>query len=357
MSQKCQDGVLEMDKKDELLKEYLARGFSILPIRNDKRPYLTHWKQYQHRRPTSDEVKSWSVNYPDFNIGIINGKISGLVSLDFDTPESFKHFPDELKNTVQTQTARGYHLIYLNDQAIKSKVLNINKYTVELKGEGAYTIEPYSIINGFEYKFINPLTDLKSLPTYIEDLLHREREFNDFKGWKYQGKQSCIGQILKRELIPGERENGFFILYNLLLKNNNEQYSKQIIRKKNKMLTDPLPESELIAIFKQPYNKLGCNAVKGFLPYIDCTGCIYYKKGVTMKIPDIWDINRGNYTHTERRIMLEILTKQLLDEENNRPTIQTINQVNKTELSKTLKVSRQAIYDAINSLKKKGIFQ
>jgi len=343
--------------KNTLLKEYFKRGYSIIPVGNDKKP-LIKWKPYQDRKATQEEIYSWSFDYPGFNVGVVTGKISGLYSLDFDTPESYKAFPDELKSTTQTQTARGYHLLYSADQRLQGQNLIINDHKVEFKGQGQYSIEPSSIINGYPYKFITPLTDLKKLPSFIEDLLYQANDREAIR-WTYKGKQDCVRQILEKELLPGERENTFFILKNLLLQGRNtKEYIRRIMISKNKALKDPLPESELMAILKQEPYKVSCSTVKGSLPYIDCKSCKYYKE-VRMKIqiPDLWDIARKDFTSAEKSVMLEILAKQILDERNNRPTTKTINQINKTELARTLKVSRQAIYDAINSLKKKGIFQ
>jgi len=341
--------------KNTLLKEYLERGFSIIPVGDDKRP-LVNWKQYQDRKATQEEVYNWSFDYPDFNIGIITGQVSGLYSLDFDTQESFNNYPDELKNTTLTQTARGYHLLYSMDQGLQGQNLIINDHRVEFKGQGQYSIEPQSIINSYPYKFLTPLTDLKRLPSFIDDMLHlvKEREATEAIKWRYNGKQDCVRQILSKELLPGERENTFFILKNLLLQGRNtKEFIKGLMIRKNKALKTPLQESELIAILEQKHYEVSCNAVKGSLPCIDCKGCKYYKEVIDkMKInlPDIWDINRKNFTETERRIMIEILTMQLQDKN---PTIKGIN---KTELSKTLGVSRQSIHYSISSLTKKGIF-
>ena len=48
-----------------------------------KRP-LVPWIEYQSRRPTEEEICRWWQQYPNANIGIVTGKISGIVVIDLD---------------------------------------------------------------------------------------------------------------------------------------------------------------------------------------------------------------------------------------------------------------------------------
>jgi hypothetical protein len=71
----------------------IERGWSIIPIRLDKKPYydllpkgadgVATWKPFQRRLPTCDELESWmKANPPAF--AIITGEISNMVAFDFD---------------------------------------------------------------------------------------------------------------------------------------------------------------------------------------------------------------------------------------------------------------------------------
>ncbi len=63
---------------DEALRDYMGRGWSIIPIRpGDKRP-LVRWEEFQHRRPGEEEARGWFSIWPDAGIGIVTGGISGL---------------------------------------------------------------------------------------------------------------------------------------------------------------------------------------------------------------------------------------------------------------------------------------
>ena len=66
----------------EALK-YLKKKKSIIPINSQKKPYIK-WQEYQNKLPTIEEVKTWWNLYPNANIGIITGKISGITVVDID---------------------------------------------------------------------------------------------------------------------------------------------------------------------------------------------------------------------------------------------------------------------------------
>ena len=64
--------------------EYLARGWSVIPIEPcGKRP-LVAWLEFQDRLPSPAEVGRWFDRWPEANIGIVTGIVSGLVVLDVD---------------------------------------------------------------------------------------------------------------------------------------------------------------------------------------------------------------------------------------------------------------------------------
>ncbi len=67
----------------EAALDYLSRGWSILPVSQDKRP-LRPWAEFQTRRPTEAEVRGWYAKWPSAGVGIVCGKISGHIVVDVD---------------------------------------------------------------------------------------------------------------------------------------------------------------------------------------------------------------------------------------------------------------------------------
>ena len=63
---------------------YLRRGWSAIPIEpRGKRP-LVAWLEFQDRAATPAEVEEWFARWPEANVGIVTGHVSGLVVLDVD---------------------------------------------------------------------------------------------------------------------------------------------------------------------------------------------------------------------------------------------------------------------------------
>ena len=65
----------ERSSSIEAAKRYLARGWSVLPLRSgDKRPPI-RWEHLQHQRPSEKDVAEWFGRWPDANIGRCQSKI------------------------------------------------------------------------------------------------------------------------------------------------------------------------------------------------------------------------------------------------------------------------------------------
>jgi hypothetical protein len=62
----------------------LRRGWSVVPIRPAGKQPLVPWRDYQRKRATPGEVRTWYAHWPHANVGIITGQISNLVVIDID---------------------------------------------------------------------------------------------------------------------------------------------------------------------------------------------------------------------------------------------------------------------------------
>jgi hypothetical protein len=269
-----------------IIAQYLKNRYSIIPVDKDKRAHI-YWKKYQYRRATVNDILKWHKQFDTPNIGIVTGHISQLAVIDVDDltllPELKERLP-EIKETTRVKTNRGYHYYFnLNGEQVKSTSRLFGK-PLELKSNGTYIVAPPSRIKNHHYTYEIPLSEILPLPK----ILIKNTNSNDniknqniiFKIPKYHGhKMDCIRRILKRELKEGERDNGLFILYNLLLQNHNsKEYARKIVTKKNSSLASPLNELSLQKIFRKPYH-YGCSGIRRKLSYVRCETCTYRFKG------------------------------------------------------------------------------
>jgi hypothetical protein len=148
--------------------EYLESGFSVIPIRrSDKRPYVK-WEEYQQRLPTRDEVESWWSNWPEANVAIICGRISGIYCVDGDGPAGKDWIAANLPPTpVYSITARGVHAIFAipEDAVIRNKVRLAPE--VDIRGEGGYFVAPPSVHEtGHVYQWVLGPDAWENLPFF-----------------------------------------------------------------------------------------------------------------------------------------------------------------------------------------------
>jgi hypothetical protein len=267
-----------------IINQYLKYGYSLIPVDKEKRPCV-FWKKYQYERATVNDILKWHIQFDTLNIGIVTGYISQLAVIDVDDlsllPELKEKLP-EISETTRVKTNRGYHYYFhLNGNQLKSTSTLFDK-RIELKSNGSYIIAPPSVIKNHHYSYEVPLSAMLPIP---EKLVKKsddniENRHIIFKKPKYYGhKMDCIRRILKRNLQEGERNNGLFVLYNLLLQNkNSKEYSRKIVKKKNRSLSNPLTDVELKKIYRKPYH-YGCSGIRRKLPYVRCENCTYRFKG------------------------------------------------------------------------------
>jgi len=172
----------------EFALEYEKIGWSIVPVRppekphssgSDKVPYVK-WKDCQSIRPVPQQLKEWYEKFPDARVGVITGKVSNMVTIDFDSPEAIEAFENivcKLPETIYMETGREnggkqYFFEYPEDTFLITKAGLIEN--VDLKAEGGFAVLPPSIHkSGKKYKWgkIDPLEhgldDLLEMPQEI----------------------------------------------------------------------------------------------------------------------------------------------------------------------------------------------
>lgn len=103
-----------MSTLDALLT-YSQQCFSVIPIApRDKKP-LIPWEEYQRRLATPEEIQAWWARWPDANVGIVTGVISGLVVIDLDSQEAKDNLKAllagyDLTVVPRSRTGKGWQL-------------------------------------------------------------------------------------------------------------------------------------------------------------------------------------------------------------------------------------------------------
>lgn len=143
----CLDQALEM----------IDMGFSVIPVRpNDKRPIPGFsWRQYQERIATPEEVEGWFQKWPDANLALICGSISGVWALDADGPLGMAYITEHCPHTsvYQLTPGGGVHAIYRLPRGKTVQTGARVQPELDIRGEGGYIVIAPSNINGKPYRF------------------------------------------------------------------------------------------------------------------------------------------------------------------------------------------------------------
>jgi len=160
-----------MNKLDAALK-YFKSGKPVFPTCWTKegvcvfhRPKCEHpgktplvkWKPYQDNLPSEQEVTEWWTKWPNANIGLATGHLSGIVVIDCDSEEAANRFIEEYpeaKDTRQVQTGRGKHFYFKFEEGIRNDAGKLLGPGIDIRGEGGFVIIPPSIhANGKSYQW------------------------------------------------------------------------------------------------------------------------------------------------------------------------------------------------------------
>lgn len=153
--------------KEAALK-YIELGYSVIPVDKEKVP-LIKWKKYQEERATAEDIEAWLNEWPDMNIGIVTGAISGFVAVDVENGGTTAGFPP----TVTSRTGGGgWHLLYRHPGVPVENVVRMREL-IDQRGDGGYIVAPPSISIKGSYQWeMSPLdAEMAEYPSdFVEEL-------------------------------------------------------------------------------------------------------------------------------------------------------------------------------------------
>jgi len=138
--------------KVETAQRYLARGWSLLPLRaRDKRPLIA-WEPLQRARPSVEQITDWFTHWPDANVGIVTGEVSNLIVLDVDPEHGGDDSLDRLEaasgplpvTVVATTGGGGLHFYFAHPGGLIRNRTGLS-LGIDLRGDGGYVVAPPSI--------------------------------------------------------------------------------------------------------------------------------------------------------------------------------------------------------------------
>jgi len=175
--------------------EYLRRGWSLIPCcsparcgpgcrehgadcsKPGKRSLLKTWERYQRTRPSEATVLKWWDCWPNANVALITGAVSGIVVVDCDSPETINVAAKMLGDTPAPSvlTHRGQHFYFAAPADVRlSNAVRIGSVKgLDFRGEGGYVIAPPSShpAGGVYRWLVEPGVELPPLPAALIEML------------------------------------------------------------------------------------------------------------------------------------------------------------------------------------------
>lgn len=245
---------------------YLEKmNFSVIPIKKNKKPFIK-WTDYQTQKPTIKEVKEWWQRWPNANIGIVTGRVSGVDVVDCDSEAGKDAINEYLSDNFLTpisKTPKGWHYFFTHKPGLSNGVRILND--CDLRTTGGYVIAPPSKNghgNTYEWDlkiFENPL---EAMPDMLFDILeqggyaselsseHIKIEENSLymRGHTKTDVTSVRQSVTRRDISfkqPG-RDDTLFHLANHLVKSSMPEVSiEKYLKFFGQHCNPPFPEKEL----------------------------------------------------------------------------------------------------------------
>lgn len=216
---------------------YLKMGLSIIPVRKTKLPYLESWKVYQERYPTVDEVNEWWSKWPDANIALITGALSGIVALDLDIKHGRSSKDFIIPPTASARSGSGgehFFFKYPTVSPVMTKA-GISGEGVDIRADGGYILLAPSVNENGIYEWTVPLEskeNIADMPTWLLQL-------SEVKKWS----------VGKNGVVEGSRNDTAASMSGKILRSTDSELWESLgweqITIWNSKNTPPLPEKEL----------------------------------------------------------------------------------------------------------------
>lgn len=154
------DTTAEADIRNAALA-YAALGWSVIPVEARAKRPLVRWQEFQRRRASAAQLRAWFRRWPQANVGIVTGKISGLVVMDVDPAHGgadslarLERLHGALPPTVEAASGGGRHLYFRHpDRDVPNRVGLAAG--IDLRGDGGLVVAPPSLHpSGRRYRWV-----------------------------------------------------------------------------------------------------------------------------------------------------------------------------------------------------------
>lgn len=232
------------DEAQKTLAVYANSGFKLIPLQpNSKNPI----EGVSWFKTMSDRLEQWQEWYnANLNLGLVLGKVSSVVAIDIDHPETFEKIKHLLGDTAIQTTSRGHHYLYNYDHEWMEGINHVNfrnkGYEMELRANNAYIVVSPSSVSGEKRTWNGNKIQKMSpeLKEFLISLIDKPKETTE-------EAEKFDNTTLKGDLTGLEgRCNDFFVqMGGILRKKLPPKQTEYALLTFNKALKEPMPYSDI----------------------------------------------------------------------------------------------------------------
>jgi hypothetical protein len=190
---------------------YLERGWAVIPAGERAKRPIVPWQKYQHEMPARGQVSKWWERWPNANLAVVTGAISGIVVVDIDPKnggtDSLKVMEKRhgsLPETVESITGGGGRHLYFVHPGHEVRNRAGLAPGIDLRGDGGCIIVPPSVHpSGKRYRWkpghAPGQVEIAALPVWLEQ--------PRFGGDNPQGHPVAYWRALAQEGVKEGRRN------------------------------------------------------------------------------------------------------------------------------------------------------
>ena len=321
-----------IDKMKQAAFTYAEIGWSVLPLhsivdghctcgRSDcgsagKHPRTPHG--VQDAAADIDTINKWWDEWPDANVGIATGAISGFFVLDVDGETGERSLAElqskygQLPDTLETITGGGgRHLLFqYPNKRIKNKVSLT--HGLDIRGDGGYIVGPPSTHkSGRNYEWKNYDIAMAEAPDWLINLISETNNYSKL------GQIVSIPDLVLLDGVPeGERDNMIFrYACRLRAKGLKREEVETLVLQAAARCKPPFPEKEALAKvdsawrYSQTFKLSDAGNADRFIALHgqDVRYCEPWKKWL------VWDGRRWALDNTNRVLIKAIETAEQIE--------------------------------------------
>ena len=235
-----------MNRLLEAALQYRSMGLSVIPLSPKSKipPKGFSPIPYRARIATEDEIRQWWKDEPNYNVGIVTGKLSGVFVIDLDKyaddyseESSYKIIGDSIVCPTVETPRKGQHLYYSYPENFNPTIGARVAPGIDFRGEGGYILAPPSVNEkNIPYKWVITF-DRAILPalsaSFLKEASNRINESTLYKGMT-TSNSSCrqVSSLSSNVFSVGRRDNDLFHLANCLIKGGCEiEFSSEVLKR------------------------------------------------------------------------------------------------------------------------------